>query len=62
MREMPGSVARAPPRFADAAITFLSATQTIPGFERIGQMAWYPDKRYAGLIARAQAQTRSRLQ
>jgi diketogulonate reductase-like aldo/keto reductase len=36
--------------------------QTIPGFERIGQMAWYPDKRYAGLIARAQAQTRSRLQ
>jgi diketogulonate reductase-like aldo/keto reductase len=36
--------------------------ETIPGFERIGQMAWYPDKRYAGLIARAQAQTRARLQ
>jgi diketogulonate reductase-like aldo/keto reductase len=36
--------------------------ETIPGFQRIGQMAWYPDKRYAGLIARAQAQTRSRLQ
>lgn len=35
---------------------------TIPGFQEIGKMAWYPDKRYAGTIARAQAQTRSRLQ
>ena len=34
--------------------------ESIPGFDQIAQMPWYPDKRYAGIIGRAQAQLRSR--
>lgn len=32
----------------------------IPGFDRVGEMAWYPGKRYPGIIARAQAELRAR--
>lgn len=34
--------------------------ESLPGFDRIGQMPWYPDKRYAGIIARSQAELRAR--
>lgn len=34
--------------------------ETIPGFKEIAQMPWYPDKHYAGIIARAQADLRAR--
>jgi aryl-alcohol dehydrogenase-like predicted oxidoreductase len=34
--------------------------ETIPGFDKLGQMPWYPDKHYAGLINRALGATRAR--
>jgi diketogulonate reductase-like aldo/keto reductase len=34
--------------------------ETIPGFDRIAQMPWYPDKRYPGVIARSQSALRAR--
>jgi aryl-alcohol dehydrogenase-like predicted oxidoreductase len=34
--------------------------ETIPGFSELGQTAWYPGKRYPGIIARAQAEIRAR--
>ena len=34
--------------------------ETIPGFDRLADMPWYPDKRYSGIIGRAQAQLRAR--
>ena len=34
--------------------------EAIPGFNDVGRMPWYPDKRYAGIIGRAQSQLRSR--
>jgi diketogulonate reductase-like aldo/keto reductase len=34
--------------------------ETIPGFDRIADMPWYPGKRYPGIIARAQAELRAR--
>jgi len=35
--------------------------ETIPGFNKIADMPWYPDKRYPGIIARAQAELRERI-
>lgn len=34
--------------------------ESIPGFDKIAQMPWYPDKRYPGIIARGQAELRAR--
>lgn len=34
--------------------------ETVPGFEKLAEMPWYPDKRYPGIIGRAQAQLRAR--
>jgi diketogulonate reductase-like aldo/keto reductase len=34
--------------------------ETIPGFDRLAQMAWYPGKHYPGVIARAQNELRAR--
>lgn len=34
--------------------------ESIPGFAGIGEMPWYPDKRYPGLINQAQAALRAR--
>jgi diketogulonate reductase-like aldo/keto reductase len=34
--------------------------ETIPGFDRIAQMPWYPDKRYSGIIGRSQSDLRAR--
>lgn len=34
--------------------------ESIPAFAGIGKMAWYPDKKYDGLIRRAQAELRQR--
>ncbi|HEX2116525.1 MAG TPA: aldo/keto reductase, partial [Alphaproteobacteria bacterium] len=34
--------------------------ESIPGFDRIAQMPWYPDKRYSGIIGRAQSELRAR--
>ncbi|PTQ12388.1 aldo/keto reductase [Sphingomonas oleivorans] len=34
--------------------------EAIPGFSRISEMPWYPDRRYQGLIGRAQAALRAR--
>lgn len=33
---------------------------SIPGFRQIADMPWYPDKRYPGIIGRAQAELRTR--
>ncbi len=38
----------------------LRQVQSIPGHERALQMPWYPDKRYAGIINRSQAELRAR--
>jgi diketogulonate reductase-like aldo/keto reductase len=34
--------------------------ETIPGFDKLAQMPWYPDKTYPGVIGRAQQELRSR--
>jgi diketogulonate reductase-like aldo/keto reductase len=34
--------------------------ETVPGFDKIGDMPWYPDKRYAGTIARARSALQAR--
>jgi diketogulonate reductase-like aldo/keto reductase len=34
--------------------------ESIPGFEKVTQMPWYPDKRYPGVIGRAQSELRAR--
>jgi diketogulonate reductase-like aldo/keto reductase len=34
--------------------------ESIPGFNEIGKMPWYPDKRYPGVIGRSQAELRAR--
>ena len=34
--------------------------ESIPGFDKIAEMPWYPDKRYPGTIARGQAELRAR--
>jgi diketogulonate reductase-like aldo/keto reductase len=34
--------------------------ETIPRFADVARMQWYPDKRYAGLIGRAQSEIRAR--
>lgn len=34
--------------------------KTLPGFDDIGRSPWYPDKRYPGIIQRAQSQVRAR--
>jgi diketogulonate reductase-like aldo/keto reductase len=34
--------------------------ETMPGFQQIAQMPWYPGKRYPGIIGRAQAELRAR--
>lgn len=35
--------------------------QSIPGFDQIAKMPWYPDKKYPGIIGRSQAELRARL-
>ena len=35
--------------------------ESIPGFDRIGEMSWYPGKSYRGVVGRAQAELRARL-
>lgn len=35
--------------------------ESIPGFDRIGEMPWYPGKSYRGVVGRAQAELRARL-
>jgi diketogulonate reductase-like aldo/keto reductase len=34
--------------------------ETIPGFDKLAEMPWYPDKRYPGVIGRAQQDLRRR--
>lgn len=34
--------------------------ETIPGFDKLDEMPWYPDKTYPGVIGRAQRELRSR--
>jgi diketogulonate reductase-like aldo/keto reductase len=34
--------------------------ETVPGFADVARMPWYPDKRYPGLIGRAQSEIRAR--
>jgi diketogulonate reductase-like aldo/keto reductase len=34
--------------------------ETIPGFDKLADMPWYPGKRYPGIIGRAQAELRAR--
>ena len=34
--------------------------ETIPGFDKVATMEWYPGKSYAGLVSRAQAAMRAR--
>jgi hypothetical protein len=34
--------------------------QSMPGFEKLAQMPWYPGKKFTGLVAQAQDRIRSR--
>ena len=34
--------------------------ETMPGFDRLAAMPWYPDKQYPGVIARAQSRLKAR--
>jgi len=34
--------------------------ESIPGFDQLAQIPWYPEKRYAGLINRALSATGAR--
>jgi hypothetical protein len=34
--------------------------ETIPGFDRLGEMPWYPGKTFHGVVAHAQQDLRSR--
>lgn len=34
--------------------------ETIPGFAKLAEMPWYPDKAFPGVISRAQKDLRSR--
>jgi hypothetical protein len=34
--------------------------ESVPGFADLPRMPWYPDKRYPGLIGRAQSEIRAR--
>lgn len=34
--------------------------ESIPGFDAAERMPWYPDKRYPGMIVRAQSSLRAR--
>jgi hypothetical protein len=34
--------------------------QSLPGFEKLAEMPWYPGKKFAGLVAQAQNKIRSR--
>jgi len=34
--------------------------ETIPGFDKLAQMSWYPDKKFDGVISHAQKALRSR--
>lgn len=35
--------------------------ESTTGFDRIGEMPWYPGKSYRGVVGRAQAELRARL-
>jgi diketogulonate reductase-like aldo/keto reductase len=51
---------RGPLPDAEMRQRMLRHMETIPGFDRIAEMPWYPDKRYPGIIGRAQAELRAR--
>ncbi len=38
----------------------LQHMESLPGFDAIARMPWYPDKRYPGIIGRSQAELRAR--
>ncbi|MGO1075439.1 aldo/keto reductase [Inquilinus sp. CA228] len=51
---------RGPLPDAEMRRRMLQHMEAIPGFDRIAEMPWYPDKRYPGIIGRAQAELRAR--
>jgi diketogulonate reductase-like aldo/keto reductase len=51
---------RGPLPDSDMRVRMVRHMETIPGFSQIAQMPWYPDKRYPGIIGRAQAALRAR--
>ena len=44
----------------DMRVRMVRHMETIPGFDTLDQMPWYPDKTYSGVIGRAQRELRSR--
>jgi diketogulonate reductase-like aldo/keto reductase len=50
---------RGPLPDADLRARMVRHMETIPGWSALQQMPWYPDKAYAGLIARAQSELRA---
>jgi diketogulonate reductase-like aldo/keto reductase len=44
----------------DTRVRMVRYIETIPGFEKLDEMPWYPEKRYPGVIGRAQRELRSR--
>jgi diketogulonate reductase-like aldo/keto reductase len=44
----------------DMRVRMVRHMETLPGFDRIAEMPWYPDKRYPGIIGRSQAELRAR--
>jgi diketogulonate reductase-like aldo/keto reductase len=44
----------------DTRVRMVRHMETIPGFNELGEMPWYPEKAYPGVIGRAQRELRSR--
>ena len=44
----------------ETRVRMVQYMETIPGFDTLDQMPWYPEKRYPGVIGRAQLELRSR--
>jgi diketogulonate reductase-like aldo/keto reductase len=44
----------------DMRVRMVRHMETIPGFDKLDEMPWYPDKTYPGVIGRAQRELRSR--
>jgi diketogulonate reductase-like aldo/keto reductase len=43
----------------DMRVRMVRYLETIPGFDKLDQMPWYPEKTYPGVICRAQRELRS---
>ena len=44
----------------DMRVRMVRHMETMPGFDKLDEMPWYPDKPYPGVIGQAQRELRSR--